>query len=127
MQTIEEFVVAVNGNLGESLRGKFKIKVKLSVKDRLRIDEIRRNILGSKSGEADPEADTLARALGKIQVHVIESPQFWKDHENGLAFEDLEPVLKVLEEIQKVETKYFEEKAKDAEEAKKELKADLPK
>ena len=125
MQSVDEFTVAVNGNDGEVLRGKFKIKVKLSVKDRLRIDEIRRGILGGKSSEADGEADSLARALGKIQVHIIESPQFWKDHENGLAFEDLDPVLKVLEQITKIEATYYEAKAKEAEAAKEELKNDL--
>lgn len=127
MQKTAEFTVSINCSDGEVLRGKFKVKLRLSHKDRLQMDEIRRNLLGIKSSEASPEANGLASALAKIQVHLIDAPSWWKDGGNGLEFEDDEVVLEVLEGLTKVEGEYLAEIKKSAGEAREELKTDLKK
>jgi hypothetical protein len=120
MNTPVEFVVSIPTN-GEVLKGKFKVKVRLSFRERLRMDELRRSLLGAKSAEASAEAEGLAAALAKIQVHMIEAPSWWKDNGNGLEFEDPNIVLSVLEEVTKAEQEYLAGLKKDGDSARADL------
>lgn len=125
MQKTEEFTVSIPTSDGDTLRGKFKIKLRLSHRDRLQMDEIRRNLLGTKSSEASQEAYGLASALAKIQVHLLDAPSWWKENSNGLDFEDDEVVLAVLEGLTKVENEYRAKIQKEADEARGDLKKEL--
>jgi len=125
MQKTEEFTVSIPTSDGDTLRGKFKIKLRLSHRDRLQMDEIRRSLLGTKSSEASQEAYGLATALAKIQVHLIDAPSWWKENSNGLDFEDDEVVLRVLEALTKVESDYQAKIKKDADEARGDLKKEI--
>jgi hypothetical protein len=115
-----EFVVSISYN-EETLKGKFKVKTRLSFRERLRMDEIRRSLLGPSSTEASMEANGIASALAKVQVHLIESPSWWKTNSNGLDFEDPNVVLTVFEELNKAEDAYLKGLKKEGDEAREEL------
>lgn len=115
-----EFSVSIPTD-GETLRGKFKVKVRLSFRERLRMDELRRSLLGDKSTEASAEANGVASALAKIQIHLLEGPSWWKDNGNGLEFEDPNVVLMVLEGLDKVEEEHMAKLKKEGAEARENL------
>jgi len=117
-----EFTVNIPVEGEEPLRGKFRVKVKLSYKDILNMDSIRRQLLGPQGGEADGMAALIASSLAKIQVHTLESPSWWKSANNGLEFDDINVVLAVITEINKVEKDHVAALAKAAEDAVEKLK-----
>jgi len=117
-----EFTVTIPVEGDEPLRGKFKINVKLSYREMLAMDAMRRQLLGPLSGEADGMAALIASAVSKIRTHAIDTPSWWKEAGNGIDFDDMTVVLTVLEEIQKVEKTHLEEIQKAAEKAAEALK-----
>ncbi len=117
-----EFTVTIPVEGDEPLRGKFKINVKLSYREMLAMDAMRRQLLGPLSGEADGMAALIASAVAKIRTHAIDTPSWWKEAGNGIDFDDMTVVLTVLEEIQKVEKTHLEEIQKAAEKAAEALK-----
>jgi hypothetical protein len=121
-----EFVVNINLPSDETLRGKFKAKIKLSYRDILSMDAMRRSYLGAQPGEPDGVASTIAMALAKINTHCVETPSWWKEAGNGLDFEDLDVVLTVYQELQKVENEYLKKLKKEAVDAGEALKKDVP-
>jgi hypothetical protein len=118
-----EFTVTIPVEGEEPLRGKFKINVKLSYREMLNMDAMRRQLLGPLSGEADGMAALIATAVSKIRTHAIDTPSWWKEAGNGIEFDDMNVVLTVLEEVQKVEKSHLEELQKAAEKATEALKA----
>jgi hypothetical protein len=122
MKTPEaEFVATFTDSDGEKQKGKFKMKLRLSYRERLQMDEIRRSVLGFKSQEASQEAQMLANAIAKIQIHLTDSPSWWKNNGNGLDFEDPQVVFDVLDEVVKAEQEYFDSIKKKADEARADL------
>ena len=121
-----EFVVNVSLSNGETLRGKFKVKIKLSYREILAMDAARRSYLGPQPGEPDQVANLLAVALAKVNTHAIETPSWWKEANNGADFDELDVILAVYQELQKVEQDYLAGLKKSAAEAGGELKKTLP-
>lgn len=119
---VAEFTVTIPVEGDEPLRGKFKINVKLSYREILAMDALRRQLLGPLSGEADGMATLIASAVAKIRTHAIETPGWWKDAGQGMDFDDLGVVLTILEEIQKIEKSHLEDLQKAAEKAAEALK-----
>jgi len=118
-----EFSVNIPVPGEEPFRGKFRVKVRLSYRDILAMDGLRRQLLGPlNGGEADGVAQLIASAVAKIRTHATETPSWWTDNGAGLDFEDINVVLSVLEELKKVETEYYDRLKKDASEAATELK-----
>lgn len=111
----------------QPLRGKFRVKVRLSYRDILNMDSRRRQLLGPAGGEADGLAALIASTLSKVQTHTLEAPSWWKEAGDGLEFEDINVILKVAAELNKVEVDYMEGLKKAAEEAKPTLQAEVEK
>jgi hypothetical protein len=112
---------------GTVLHGRFKIKTRLSNRDSLKLDEIRRSLLGEKSDMANENINGLASVLAKIAVNVVESPSWWKDSNNGLDLEEQGPVMDVFEAVLKAEKDYADDLKKKAEAAKSVLEPELAK
>jgi hypothetical protein len=128
ISSIVSFDVKVTGDLtGKEYSGLFKVKTKLSVKERLKESEIKRSILGVASQDADQEAILMASAVAYLAVRVVESPAWWKESEGGLSLEDLNVLAVVNNTAQAEIAKEYDKLSKTAELAQVELKAELAK
>ena len=120
------FTATANLADGSTLRGTFKVKLRLSYRDVLRMDSIRRDLLGKSPEMADGAASVIAERFAKMWVHILEAPSWWKDAGNGIDFEDAAPINEVFNAIEKLEKEHYEEMKAKAESAKEELKKNLP-
>lgn len=104
-----EFTVTIPVPGEEPLRGKFKVKTNLSYRDLLNMDAMRRQLLGSQGGDPSDVASLISSGLAKIRTHVVESPSWWRDADNGLEFDDVGVILAVLNEVTKAEAEAAKE------------------
>lgn len=111
---------------GTTLRGTFKIKLRLSYRDVLRMDAIRRDLLGKNAELADLATSNIAAKFAKMWVHIVDAPAWWKDSGNGLDLEDAAPISEVYDAIEKMEKEHYEELQAKTASAKEELKKNLP-
>jgi hypothetical protein len=89
MANSEQFSIDVIGdNTDKPWKGVFKTKLRLSHKDYLKQDEIRRGLLGEKPETASPRAQNTADLFSFVLIHLIETPQWWKMNGDGLELED---------------------------------------
>lgn len=118
-----EFSINVTGEVtGETWRGIFKAKPRLSHRDTLLQDQMRRDLLGPKAVEAGQSAQASAMVFSKIWVHLTEAPNWWKDAANGVDLLDEAPVVAVFDAITKMEKEATEKVKKEAEKAAEDLK-----
>lgn len=104
MDTVEFTISVIGETTGETLRGKFRAKKRLTHLDRLQRDQIRRDLLGATSpGTASAEAQSLALGLADLRVRLTETPTWWKDSNDGLDLADENALVAVYEGAQKVE------------------------
>jgi hypothetical protein len=116
-----EFSISTKGEVtGEDFRGVFKAKVRLNYSDRLKRDQMIRDLLGgAKLEDAGADGKNIAFVFSKLAVHLVDAPSWWKDARNGLDLEDEAPVTAVYEGILKLEEAAAAElKAKGEEAAK---------
>jgi hypothetical protein len=122
-----EFVVSVTGDTtGEKFEGKFKVRTRLSFRDQLRRDEIRRTILGVGADAAYARASSAADMFGELSVRVIESPTWWKNADNGLDLADDNVLSEVYKKALKAEKDLVDSLTKQGEQAKKDLQDNQP-
>lgn len=85
----KEFAITIAGDTtGEQFAGKFKVRTRLSFRDQLRRDEIRRTLLGVDPSSASERADSASVMLSELSVRVIEAPSWWTNAEAGLELAD---------------------------------------
>jgi len=117
-----EFSVHVVGETsGETFSGKFKVKDRLSHRDKLMRDERRRVILGSKSDEAPVWAQKYAEVFSQLDIRVIEAPSWWKENGLGLDLEDDNVIVEVYNKTMKVEEEFLARRNADTDKAKAEV------
>jgi hypothetical protein len=128
LASIVSFDVKCKGDETEKdYEGLFKVKTKLSIKERLKEDEIRRSVLGVDSQNAGTEATLIASAVAYLAVRLVESPDWWKASEGGMKLEDSN-VLAIVNNTAMAEiAKEYQKLAKKAEDAQGEIKAELAK
>lgn len=125
---IVSFDVKCKGDETEKdYEGLFKVKTKLSIKERLKEDEIRRSLLGVDSQNAGNEAVLIASAVAYLAVRLVETPDWWKASEGGLKLEDSNVLAVVNNNAMAEIAKEYQKLAKKAEEAQVELKTELNK
>ncbi len=112
---------------GQEFTGNFEAKERLSMRDHLQKDSIRRSLLGDKPEAASPQAQVYAEALSHCSVSVTEAPLFWKEAQGGLDLYDDNIVFKVYEEVVKGQNAAAERITKKGEEAKQELRKKVKK
>lgn len=121
------FTVSVNGEVtGEKFYGTFKCKTRLSHRDMLTIDKIRRELLGTNAEEASPDARAFAAAIAQLSVRLTSAPAWWTDNGNGMDLSDEEVVAAVLSEAIKAETDARASVIKKAQDAEKDLEKASP-
>ena len=126
LDVTDNFTIKVEGeNSGENWVGIFKCKVRLSHRDILRRDAIRRELLGANPENASLRAITEANAFAELAVRLVDTPQWWKELDNGLELEDPNVVQAVIDEVEKIVQREVESRAKKVEEAKKILVSEL--
>jgi hypothetical protein len=103
-------------------RGEFTVKTKLSWREMIKEDEIRRSVLGFNAAEAGELAARGAQFSAYLVVRVTEAPDWWKKSNNGLDSEDINLLSKVYDAVsEKIEAEY-KRVADEAEKAKQDLK-----
>ena len=118
----KSFSVDVEGSMTKnSYKGVFKIRPLLSHRDKLRRDELKRQLIGATPDGTGVAALRTAEIFSKIWVHLTESPSWWRDAGNGLDLIDEEPVVAVIDKIVEMEQEVMGGISKEGEEAKKEL------
>ncbi len=125
MAKVDTFSFAVSergSNTGAMFNWNFTSKRRLSIRDRISKDSIRRQLIGDRPQDA--EANTVMRAemLAHCQVSLIETPQAWKDAANGLDLYDDNILLKLYETIVEDQNKAIEESEQAGDEAKEKLR-----
>lgn len=103
MRKTVDFTVNIPVPGEDPLRGKFSCKTKLSYREMLEQDAIRRQLLGPAGGEPDPVVALISGAVAKIRVHCSETPSWWKENGQGMDFDDINILLAVLNEVNRVE------------------------
>lgn len=95
-----KFSIDVTGEVsGQPWKGVFKAKLRLSHRDQLRMDEIRRDLLGKNPETASPRAQNSADVFSFVAIHLLEAPQWWKMNGEGLDLEDDNVVAEVYGKI----------------------------
>lgn len=85
----ESFVVDLVGDVsGKTWKGVFKTKIRLSHRDQLRQDEVRRELLGKNAEHASERTKNQAEIFAFIAVHLTQFPSWWEMNDNGLDLED---------------------------------------
>lgn len=117
------FTISVIGEVtGEKWLGIFKVKVRLSHRDYIAKDKIRREFLGPHPEGASERAVTSAEILSQLAVRIIEAPAWWAASNNGLDLNDDAVILEIYNAAIKAETDTAEALKKKAAEAEAELK-----
>ena len=125
MQDTVTFPVDVKGiDTEREYKGVFTAKVKLSMRESLREDENRRDLLGKRPESASQWANEVAAALAYLSVRITNSPEFWKDCNNGIDLEDSNVLVTVNNACMEEISKLYEEQGDDAEKSRKKLKQD---
>ena len=120
------FSINIEGeSTGERYVGSFKCKVRLSMRDNIVKDNIRRQLLSNNPTEADGLAADLATAAGELAVRILDAPPWWKASDNGLDLEDTSVLVEVFNQARRLEREAREKLEKKAEEAQPELKKKL--
>lgn len=123
-----EFSVNVKGEVtGEDFKGVFKAVPRLSHRDNLRRDQLRRDLLGGKPEDASPDAMNVSLVFSKIWVHLVEAPSWWKDSGNGVNLLDESPVAAVYDNVARIEREALEAVQKKSEAVAKEAQEELKK
>ncbi|NDC23765.1 MAG: hypothetical protein EBZ49_06505 [Proteobacteria bacterium] len=120
-----QFSISVTGeSTGEKWTGAFKCKTRLSHRDQLRLDQVRRDLLGPNPEGASPRAQNQAEVFSFIVAHLIDAPNWWRSNDNGLDLEDDNVVAEVYAQITKAKADANEKLRKAATEAEREIKAE---
>ena len=118
----KSFSVDVEGSMTKNTyKGVFKVRPLLSHRDKLRRDEIKRQLVGGTPDGTGVAALRIAEIFSKIWAHLVEAPSWWKDAGNGLDLIDEEPVVAVIDKIVDIEQEAMGAIAKEGEVAKKDL------
>lgn len=107
----------IGESTGELYKGTFTIKTLLSYGDLLRLDRLRRDLLGGNHQEAASEmALNISNSLADLTVRIVEGPSWWTDSNYGLNFIDnnvtqaiYDQMIKCVNEENSIVTKKKEE------------------
>lgn len=123
MSNSESFVVDVVGDVtGKTWKGLFKTKLRLSHRDQLKQDEIRRELLGKNAEHASERSKNQAEIFAFVAIHLISAPSWWDSNDGGLDLEDDNVVSEVFAGIAKAKTDAAKKLQEEAEGAVEELK-----
>lgn len=120
----ESFTIDVTGETtGDRKVGKFTAKKRLSFRDQLARDNLRRELLGPAVGQPLPRAMSAANIFSELGVRLVEAPSWWNDNDNGMGLEDDKVVATIFDKVMEIEEKALKALSKEAEKAVEDVKA----
>jgi len=122
MSNSTSFTIHIVAKSGDRYDGVFKIHRRLSHRQLLQQDQLRRELSGPTGGAPSGFSSSLASALAMIRVRVIEAPEWWTKSGNGLDLLDIEPIEAIATEINRIDEEIDKEMAEKAEKALAEIK-----
>ncbi len=119
-----QFSVECKGETSDrNFSGLFTAKTKLSHREVLKEDEVRRNVLGQNPQYAGEYAASVASAIAYLAVRLVDSPDWWKQSGGGLELEDENVLVEVNNAAVKAIKEEQDARVKAAEAAQGALKA----
>jgi hypothetical protein len=116
------FTVNVTGETtGEVFPGVFKVKTRLSFRDALERDKIRRALLGSDPDGASIRANSIADVFSELAVRIVDAPSWWANSANGMDLSDDNVVAEVYKQAMEAAKASVAEVTTKADAAKKDL------
>jgi hypothetical protein len=116
-------ISVVGDTTGETWAGSFKAKEKLSFRDQIGIDKMRRELLGHNPAGADPEIVIQTSILAELSVRLVETPAWWREAKMGLDLCDANVLMAVYEKAIKIQQDAIEKIQKAGEAAKEQLRS----
>ena len=105
---------------GKCWDGAFRAKLVLSFMDQIRVDRIKRDLLGPGPYDgADSEAVAMASILADIQVRLTDAPTWW---EGGANHSDTNLLMEVYRGAKKVAQDHIDQMTKEGEKAQEKLR-----
>jgi hypothetical protein len=112
------FSLSLDGETtGEKWVGDFKAKKRLSHRDQLRKDQVRRDLLGPQGNTPTERAMSTAMILSELRVRLVDAPKWWQAMGEGLDLEDDNVIGTLYDEVMKIEREAGESKKKKAADA----------
>lgn len=122
------FSISVEGeSTGEKWVGDFRAKKRLSHRDQLNKDAMRRELLGSQPGVPTERAMSTAMIISELTVRLTKAPKWWEAKGNGIDLEDDSVIGAVFDKAMAVEKEDQEARKAKAAAAQAELKAEADK
>lgn len=120
------FSISVIGDsTDEKWVGDFRAKKRLSHRDHLRKDQIRRELLGSAPGTPTDRALSTAMILSELAVRLTKAPKWWTEAAEGQDLQDDNVIGAAFDEAMRIEREAVEAKKKKAAEAQEELRKEV--
>jgi len=111
------FTMDITAASGERYAGTFRVLKRLTRQQALRLDALRRELLGPNPFGATEEVLLSSLYLATCSIHVLDAPKWYTNSNRGLDLLDEEPIKFIYEKImalQEEDRKALEEKAKEA-------------
>lgn len=122
------FTVHVIGDTTErTYTGEFRAKKRLSHRDHLRKDQVRRELLGGQAGLATERAITTSMILSELAVRLTKWESWWDVCGKGLDLEDDNVIGVLYDKVIAIENEAVEGKKKAAEKIADEVQAEVKK
>lgn len=121
-ETVGFDVNVVGDRTGEKWFGQFSSLKRLSHRQELLRDKIRRELLGTNQEGVSRRALDQADMLSELQVSLIDTPSWWKEAGNGIDLGDDNILTEVYTKVIEIKLKAIEEIQKKGEEAGTKLK-----
>jgi hypothetical protein len=109
---------------GETWTGDFLFKNRLSMLDRLRLDNFFRLYIGESNPQfASPRVLEIAEVLAQLRVRITKAPDWWAVKNNGQDLEDMAPLKALYEVIADLEKKAEAKSKSKAQQAQDDLRS----
>ncbi len=124
----QSFTIDTKGETtGEEFKGVFRVRTRLSHRDRLLIDQIRRQLLGPQPVGTIPgdQANSIADVFSNLQVRIVDAPSWFKNSQGGLDLADDNVCAEIFTQVMKAERDAINAITDAAKKAKEELSKEV--
>lgn len=99
----------------ETWKGEFRAKKRLSHRDQLTKDQVRRELLGGQPGQPTERALSTSMILSELRVRLTKFPPWWQDTNFGLDLDDDNVIGEMYDKAIAIEQEALDAKKKKAE------------
>lgn len=101
--TVPFYIHVVGDDTGEVFRGEFSAKTRLSHRDELQRDRVRRELLGPDPQNAEENSIARAMAFSELRVRLTSYPDWWAASGFGLDLFDENVIAELYSECMRIE------------------------